>query len=115
MATWDCKEREQFKIDAETLSENLKNDIDTIQSEKLNLVKADLDNVRNNVSKANAELAQVALDFFTVSNQIEKLKIDFYSDYVILAKKHNEKLKTVYYVQAATLLLVLISFLIAVR
>lgn len=42
MATWDAtKEREQFKIDAE----NLKNDIDAIQSEKLKMVQDELGQV----------------------------------------------------------------------
>ena len=41
MVTWDAKEREQFKIDAE----NLKNDIDAIQSEKIKLVQDEIGKV----------------------------------------------------------------------
>ena len=52
MATWDAKEREQFKIDAE----NLKNDIDAIQSEKIKLVQ-------DEIGKVEAEFLNFKSDY----------------------------------------------------
>ncbi len=69
MGTWDAKERAQFKIDAE----NLKADIDAIQSEKLKMVQDEL-------GKVEAEFLNFKTDIFkemTNHNHNEKDQFDF--------------------------------------
>jgi len=64
MATWDAKERQQFKIDAE----NLKADIDAIQSEK---IKALQDKMYDFEVKINEDTVK----FITaINNDISDLK-----------------------------------------
>lgn len=115
MASWDNKEKELFRIDAETLKENLINDVDTIQSEKINQVKSEISDIRSCVSKSNNELSILALDFFKVSNQVDDLKIKISSDFYLLRRKHAKKLRVIYYTQAILLILVLIAILLAIK
>lgn len=76
MATWDNKEREQFKIDAE----NLKNDIDAIQSQKIEGLRKYVEAIKVRVDFQNSEMKDFILSqekqSFSFENSLNSLNAD---------------------------------------
>lgn len=117
MATWDSKEREQFRIDAD----NLKNEIDKIQSEKINLLRDDIHKLNGVLALNKIDIedkvtnAKVNIQRLNTIVQVQSTSISNLEDDLIKFQESNEnlykKIKLWYFINVILVFLGFIALL----
>lgn len=86
MANWDNKEREQFRIDAE----NLRADIDIIQSEKIANLRDYVDKIKAKTELDLSELKSlIAVSEIKNNGSFSKLKTDRENLFALINKNYS--------------------------